>query len=469
MQKLHLEDCLDDTPQAKAMLELFEKDTQMLKKFTKAFSSSCQKVAQAQAQMISAQQEFSYFLRLYEKQEFPLESTDAHLTSESLPEANEANSNNASLTSTLNQFANYIDEISTCYQVFATQMNDSVIFPLSKIIDNEFEDLSSLSQMYEISSQEEEMAIQKYLRLSTRSEHDITRGELREEVEMYKKKFHQVSMNYYSSLNSMQHKRKFMLIEPMLSALHNFKLFFKMGSETFDTSTTIDTFLNKTSDQVCEIKKEMTSDIAKTNQLIDLLQQDDSIYRIESNPTSTSDSTSLQKSGYLNLRSKIPFISKWDRAFYFIQNGFLMTMQKNEIAGAPFIEIKSDLTCAICPCDDRPFTFQINSQFPKKVIYFQANSMRERDEWIRVLQNAVDEENRAKLRNYKSNQKAAESEILLTNIENEPNKSPSDNEATNSNVLVHDQVDKTDEKEEDQNQEKEIQNKDQEQPAESDA
>ena len=59
-------------------------------------------------------------------------------------------------------------------------------------------------------------------------------------------------MNYYSSLNSLQHKRKYMLVEPMLSLCHNFKLLFKMGSETFDSSPNIDEFLNATSTKVCE-------------------------------------------------------------------------------------------------------------------------------------------------------------------------------------------------------------------------
>ena len=117
------------------------------------------------------------------------------------------------------------------------------------------------------------------------------------------------------------------------------------------------------------IKENMSEDINKTNQLIDLLQQDNSIYQIEQeslNDSSIINEAILQKSGYLNLRSKIPFISKWDRAFYFIQNGLLMFMQKNEIAGNNFMELKSDISVSIGNIDDRPFTFQVISQFPKR-------------------------------------------------------------------------------------------------------
>ena len=132
------------------MIELFEKDALMLKKYTKgwlslfyilylknkrwsnflykAISSSCIKVANAQSTTISATQELSYYLRLYGDQKFPLDSSNS-------TKKNELNS----VAANLNKFAYFIDEISTCLQVFSTQLNDSVIYQLNKIIDDEFD------------------------------------------------------------------------------------------------------------------------------------------------------------------------------------------------------------------------------------------------------------------------------------------------------------------------------------------
>jgi hypothetical protein len=83
------------------MIDLFEKDASMLKKFTKALSSSCIKVANAQSTMISATQELSYYLRLYGEQKFPLDESSVD------EDANKLNS----VASTLNKFAYYIDEV----------------------------------------------------------------------------------------------------------------------------------------------------------------------------------------------------------------------------------------------------------------------------------------------------------------------------------------------------------------------
>lgn len=386
--KLHLEDALDESPQAKSLIDLFEKDTQMFRKFTKAVASSCQKISSAQAAMVSANQELSYYLRLYGKQSFPIERPQP------AP---------GSLQSTLDQFADYIDELSTCFQVLVTQINDSIIYPLNKIVDAEFDELNSLSQMYHLSSEENEQALQKYLRLPGKKEHDGQRKQFNEECFVAKRKFHQTAINYFTSLNNLQVKRDYILAEPMLSLMHYFKLFFKMGTETLNSETsTIEDFLAKTSDKVCEVKTNLSEEINKNNQLIELLQQDDSIYYAEQPSLSGRVDDSLQKSGYLNLRSKFPFLFKWDRGFYFLQNGWIMHQAKNEIVGTSFLEIKSDLTVSPVEIDDRLYTFQIVSQFPKRVVYFQANSQRDMEEWITTLDAAIKDDNRAKLLNYKN-------------------------------------------------------------------
>lgn len=117
------------------MLELFEDDTANFKKFSKAFLSTCQKISNAQVMMISASQELSYYLRLYGEQKSPLNAADLTERTESSASSTEQ----TEISSTLNEFATYIDEVSSCFQVLATQLNDTMIYPLNKIIENEFE------------------------------------------------------------------------------------------------------------------------------------------------------------------------------------------------------------------------------------------------------------------------------------------------------------------------------------------
>ena len=64
-------------------------------------------------------------------------------------------------------------------------------------------------------------------------------------------------------------------------------------------------FLDKNIQGVCRIKEAMGEEINKNNQMIELLQQDDSIYQAEqaSFDEGSVRSESLQKCGFLNLRS----------------------------------------------------------------------------------------------------------------------------------------------------------------------
>jgi hypothetical protein len=74
------------------------------------------------------------------------------------------------------------------------------------------------------------------LRLPNKRDYDLQRHQANEEVFDAKKKFHETSMSYFSSLNMLQYKREYMLTEPLISLFQSYKLFFKMGAETLNGS-----------------------------------------------------------------------------------------------------------------------------------------------------------------------------------------------------------------------------------------
>ncbi len=62
-------------------------------------------------------------------------------------------------------------------------------------------------------------------------------------------------MNYYSELNNLQIKRKYMLTEPMMALMQSMKFYFKMGSDLFSKNESeddsIEKFLKDTCQNVC--------------------------------------------------------------------------------------------------------------------------------------------------------------------------------------------------------------------------
>ena len=92
------------------MLNVLEQDAIQMKKFCKAFSSSCQKITNAQTMMISATQELAYYLRMFGDQQKKRPSyknePDENKKSDEKNDEKEFD-----LSENLNQFANHIEEV----------------------------------------------------------------------------------------------------------------------------------------------------------------------------------------------------------------------------------------------------------------------------------------------------------------------------------------------------------------------
>ena len=56
IEKLHLEDVLEDSPQTRNLLHVFEKDAFTLKKYTVGLHNCCQRVMKAQNELCAATQ-----------------------------------------------------------------------------------------------------------------------------------------------------------------------------------------------------------------------------------------------------------------------------------------------------------------------------------------------------------------------------------------------------------------------------
>ncbi|ESP00319.1 hypothetical protein LOTGIDRAFT_200897, partial [Lottia gigantea] len=378
IEKLHLEDALEDSPQTRNLLSVFEKDAFVLKKYTNSLQSCCQRIMTAQNELCAATQSLAQQLRAYEVHKFPLESE------------------NSILTSTLKQFASYIDDISSIHQVLASQFSETMMFPINKFMQADIEEISTMYEMYQISSQEHEQALLRYMKLSAKKkESEKVRSETNEELYTMRKKFHQTSLHYYSCLNALQYKRKCFLLEPVMGYLHAQRAFFQMGCDAV-MKPEIDDFLGNINASVQSVHAELSAETQKTVELIESIEKQSAhLYHPEppiDMPYIPPNTALSQKAGYLYQRSKQALIgSKWDRNYYFTQGGNLMSQSKDEFAGSLVLDLNENgIMAEIGEYDDRRFVFHIVSQSHKKtLIVLQAENDRDRAEWIAVINNLV--------------------------------------------------------------------------------
>lgn len=376
LEKIHLEDALEDNPQTRSMVGLFEQDAELLKDYIEALRNHCEKVLNAQRDLASATSNLSQHLKLYEKQPFPLDTDPDSV-----------------LKSTLKEFSTTLDEISSLQQVCASQLGDGMLFPLNRFIEADLTEIFTMSEMFSLASSEMEQAITKFCKAPKKRDGEKVRQEANEEVYLATKKFHQMALHYYANLNALQYKRKIALLEPMLGYIHALRSTFAVGNEILNTSQ-LETFLTNISSGVHGVQTELGQETQQTVDLIDSIeQQSQHLYYAEplSDMPFIPPNTGLtQKSGYLFLKSKFAgMVTKWEHVYMYTLGSNLMSMAKCDVAGSVIMELDKTVAAQALENEDRRNVFHVTSA--KKTVVLQALNERERDEWIATIHNITKE------------------------------------------------------------------------------
>uniref|UniRef100_A0A3Q1F661 DCC-interacting protein 13-alpha n=2 Tax=Acanthochromis polyacanthus TaxID=80966 RepID=A0A3Q1F661_9TELE len=329
-----------------------------------------QRIYDAQNELSAATHLTSRLLKEYDKQRFPLGGDDEVMSS------------------TLQQFAKVIDELSSCHAVLSTQLADAMMFPITQFKERDLKEILTLKEVFQISSDDHDTAINRYSRLSKKRDNDKLRAEVVEDVYTSRKKQHQTMMHYFCSLNTLQYKKKTALLEPLLGYMQAQISFFKLGSENLTQQW--EDFLGTIGTSVQNVRREMEEEVGQMQQTIQQMERScDPLYApCDPDPAYSSVCRSLtRKQGYLHIRNKTGLVSSsWERQYFFTQGGNLMHQGRGEVAGGLVTDLDNCSVMAV-DCDDRRFCFQVTSFDGKKVVTLQAESRKDCEEWIATINN----------------------------------------------------------------------------------
>uniref|UniRef100_A0A8C2DGD2 HESX homeobox 1 n=1 Tax=Cyprinus carpio TaxID=7962 RepID=A0A8C2DGD2_CYPCA len=367
IDKLPIEETLEDSPQTRSLLGVFEEDTAAISSYFSQLFKAMQRIYDAQNELSAATHLTSKLLKDYEKQRFPLGGDDEVMSS------------------TLQQFAKVIDELSSCHAVLSTQLADAMMFPITQFQERDLRVFASLCATYLIS--DHDAAINRYSRLSKRKENEKVKNEVMEDVYTSRKKQHETIMHYFASLNMLQYKKKIALLEPLLGYMQAQISFFKLGSENLTQQW--EEFLTNIGTSVQNVRREMDSDAEATEQTIqDLKAASDPLYMPDPDPNQIPVNRNLtRKAGYLNTRYKTGLVSSaWERQYFFTQGGNLMSQSRGAVAGGLVLDIDNCSVMAV-DCDDRRFCFQITAFDGKKYVFLAHKSCTDLTIWIATINN----------------------------------------------------------------------------------
>ncbi|XP_062849579.1 DCC-interacting protein 13-beta [Trichomycterus rosablanca] len=367
VHKLLLEEALQDSPQTRTLLSVFEEDASTLTDYTNQLLQSMQRVFGAQNEMSLATEQLSKQLLKYEKQNFALGKGDEEVIS------------------TLQHFAKTMEELNSLHKNLASQLAERMVYPMVQFREKDLTEISTLKEIFGIASDEHEAAMIKYSRLPKRRENEKLKSELTGEVAFCRRKQHQASMQYYCALNALQYRKRVAMLEPMLGYTQAQVNFFKKGIEL--ASKKMDTFLASVSTMSESIQAQLDAEAESMRMTQrDLLSVEDTVYMPDQDQEPVNRAL-IQKAGYLNIRNKTGLVSTaWDRLYFFTQGGNLMCQPRGAVAGGMVLDLDNSSVMAV-ECEDRRYCFQITSPTGKTSMILQAESKKEYEEWICTVNN----------------------------------------------------------------------------------
>ncbi|XP_034031968.1 DCC-interacting protein 13-beta [Thalassophryne amazonica] len=365
--KLLLEDALQDSPQTRSLLSVFEEDAGNLTDYTNQLLQSMQRVFGAQSEMGLATEQLSQQLLQYEKKNFALGKGDEEVIN------------------TLQNFAKSVGELNSLHSELASQMADNMVFPLIQFREKDLTEISTLKEIFVIATDEHEAAMVKYSRLPKKKENEKLKADLVKEVAYTRRKQHQASLQYYCALNALQYRKRVAMLEPMLGYTQAQVSFFKKGIDL--VSKKMDNFLSSVSrmTQNVQAQLDVEAEAMRASQR-ELLSVEDAVYMPDTD-TEPVNRTLIQKAGYLNIRNKTGLVTTaWDRLYFFTQGGNLMCQPRGAVAGGMVLDLDNSSVMAV-ECEDRRYCFQITSPSGKTSMILQAESKKEYEEWICTVNN----------------------------------------------------------------------------------
>ncbi|XP_036153790.1 DCC-interacting protein 13-beta isoform X6 [Myotis myotis] len=346
VDKLLLEEALQDSPQTRSLLSVFEEDAGTLTDYTNQLLQAMQRVYGAQGDVpFNPCAPCSYIYRI--RTALPSLASDASVAPCDSAAAAE------------NEMCLATQQLSK--QLLAYEKQN---FALGKGDEEVISTLHYFSKVV-----------------------DEVKTEVVKEVAAARRKQHLSSLQYYCALNALQYRKRMAMMEPMVGFAHGQINFFKKGAAMFSQS--MDNFLSSVSDMVQSIQVELEAEAEKMRvSQQELLSVDESVYSPDFDVAAPPINRNLiQKAGYLNLRSKTGLVTtSWERLYFFTQGGNLMCQPRGAVAGGLIQDLDNCSVMAV-DCEDRRYCFQITTPNGKSGIILQAESRKENEEWICAINN----------------------------------------------------------------------------------
>ncbi|NXC69616.1 ACAP3 protein, partial [Anhinga anhinga] len=290
----------------------------------------------------------------------------------------------------LDKFGDSLQEMINYHMILFDQAQRSVRQQLHNFVKDDVRKFKETKKQFDKVREDMEISLVKNAQAPRHKPHEVE--EATGTLTITRKCFRHLALDYVLQINVLQAKKKFEILDAMLSFMHAQYTFFQQG---YSLLHELDPYMKKLATELDQLvidsaveKREMEHKHALIQQRVILVSfylqdfsYDDS--KVEFNVDAPN---GVVMEGYLFKRASNAF-KTWNRRWFSIQNSQLVYQKK--LKDVLTVVVEDLRLCTVKPCEDieRRFCFEVVS--PTKSCMLQADSEKLRQAWIQAVQASI--------------------------------------------------------------------------------
>ncbi|KAM8796293.1 arf-GAP with coiled-coil, ANK repeat and PH domain-containing protein 3 [Eudromia elegans] len=285
----------------------------------------------------------------------------------------------------LDKFGDSLQEMINYHMILFDQAQRSVRQQLHNFVKDDVRKFKETKKQFDKVREDMEISLVKNAQAPRHKPHEVE--EATGTLTITRKCFRHLALDYVLQINVLQAKKKFEILDVMLSFMHAQYTFFQQG---YSLLHELDPYMKKLATELDQLvidsaveKREMEHKHALIQQrtLLQDFSYDDS--KVEFNVDAPN---GVVMEGYLFKRASNAF-KTWNRRWFSIQNSQLVYQKK--LKDVLTVVVEDLRLCTVKPCEDieRRFCFEVVS--PTKSCMLQADSEKLRQAWIQAVQASI--------------------------------------------------------------------------------
>ncbi|NXK81775.1 ACAP3 protein, partial [Amazona guildingii] len=290
----------------------------------------------------------------------------------------------------LDKFGDSLQEMINYHMILFDQAQRSVRQQLHNFVKDDVRKFKETKKQFDKVREDMEISLVKNAQAPRHKPHEVE--EATGTLTITRKCFRHLALDYVLQINVLQAKKKFEILDAMLSFMHAQYTFFQQG---YSLLHELDPYMKKLATELDQLvidsaveKREMEHKHALIQQRVISISfclqdfsYDDS--KVEFNVDAPN---GVVMEGYLFKRASNAF-KTWNRRWFSIQNSQLVYQKK--LKDVLTVVVEDLRLCTVKPCEDieRRFCFEVVS--PTKSCMLQADSEKLRQAWIQAVQASI--------------------------------------------------------------------------------